>query len=207
MSDRIPTLYEASRTFPTTNNTGMPTWTANSLLSSKNVGRPTSSVIPIPGRTSTGGGDQYLNMLADTTPGTGATTAGTSSADGSWMNTVKSLLGYGGNDLPYGPDAFKGVTDPKTIYGMSAANQAALQAQGPGLMDWLSTGMNIYNVFNQNKLQKEYLNMAREQLGMAREQWNMTKDEVSRIAKVRNNLNQGYQTGSYKASPESKTYA
>jgi hypothetical protein len=45
----------------------------------------------------------------------------------------------------------------------------------------------------------------KEQLGMAKEQWGITKDEINRIGQVRNNLNGGYQSGNYAASPTSKT--
>ncbi len=79
--------------------------------------------------------------------------------------------------------------------------------QSPGLLDMAGTVMQGINMFKQWDAQDQYMDMMREQLGMAREQWNMTKDEVSRIAQVRNNLNSGYQSGNYEASPTSKTYA
>ncbi len=66
--------------------------------------------------------------------------------------------------------------------------------------------LNAYNVIQGINFKNDYMDLMKEQAERAREQWAMTKDEVSRIARVRNNLNSGYQTGNYGASPTSKTY-
>ena len=139
-----------------------------------------------------------------------------------------SGLGGGQNSLSYTPswngntpglNQSMGLTGQSTTtdvnnvanFGLNDFNSSGNSMLGNlsvgGIMD-IGTGlMNAYNIYNQNKFQSEYLDMAKEQLGMAKEQWAMTKDEVSRIAKVRNNLNAGYQHGNYAPSPESKTYA
>jgi len=81
-------------------------------------------------------------------------------------------------------------TDGKFDFGqgMGTVNSA---------MDVATTGINIYNAIQSNKFQKEYLAMAREESARAGEQWDITKQELGRIAAVRENLTAGYSTGNY----------
>ena len=134
-----------------------------------------------------------------------------SNIGGGLFSSVGSLLGLGGNvfenylgkigkDLP-GYNAMS----PQEQAGLMAGYNAYQQGQGPGLMDTLSFGLGVYNMFNTIGAQNDYMDLMKEQLGMAREQWGMTKDEVNRIGQVRNNLNAGYQSGNYAPSPTSKT--
>jgi hypothetical protein len=91
--------------------------------------------------------------------------------------------------------------DPTTGFAGSGGDFNFGQTMGTvnGLMGLGATGMNIYNLYNQNKMQKEYLGMAREQSDRAKEQWNITKNELGRIAAVRQNLTAGYAHGDYAA--------
>ena len=141
--------------------------------------------------------------------------SGTQGSSGGGLLSSLGIGGQGGGfmglltgtpELPFDPKTFADVPYEQAVK-MSLANQSAMQGAGPGLLDVGMGLLNAYNVFNQIKMQKEYLGMAKEQLAVAKEQWGMTKDEVSRIAKVRNNLNAGYQHGNYGTSPQSKTYA
>ncbi len=136
------------------------------------------------------GGNKYNGMEYGLLSDTGNLGWGQSEnmAPGSVVGGVVDGIGYGNTP---------GLDSGNGIGGMTLGGVADI---GMGLL-------NAYNVFNTIGLQNDYMDMAKEQLGMAREQWNMTKDEVSRIARVRNNLNSGYATGNYKPSPESKTYA
>jgi len=100
------------------------------------------------------------------------------------------------NVADFGVDAFN--SNMNNDFGLSDVSLGDIFSIG-------GTLMNAYNIYNNVQMQKDYMDMAKEQLGMAKEQWGMTKDEVNRIGKVRNNLNTGYATGNYGASPTSKT--
>jgi hypothetical protein len=98
-----------------------------------------------------------------------------------------------------------GNMSSEEIYNFMNLSNIDRMNAGPSLMDMGMGLLNAYNVWNQISMQKDYLDMAKEQLGMAKEQWQITKDEVNRIGKVRNNLNQGYRSGNYAPSPTSNT--
>ena len=196
MSDRIPTLYEQASMMPgttgpgwsnvanggsplpVTNNTGMPKWNTNKSLTS--AASPTGSFM------------QGLGNIIGNTLGLGS------------GNKFGSFLDTNMNGMTM--DAYSKLPVSQQMGIMNSFNLSQMD-QGPGLLDMAGTLMQGINMFKQWGAQDKYLDMMNEQLGMAREQWNMTKDEVSRIAKVRNNLNSGYQSGNYGASPTSQTYA
>jgi len=66
-----------------------------------------------------------------------------------------------------------------------------------GLMGLIGTGMNIYNMFQNNKRADEMLGFARESADRAKQQWGITLEELGRIKRVRQNISNGYQTGNY----------
>jgi hypothetical protein len=123
------------------------------------------------------------------------------------VSGLKDAFGFGNSAFPipnHTYESFGKLTPEKQASLINAFNIQQAN-KGPGLMDYVGFGLNAYNMFNQISAQNEYLDMMRDQLGMAKEQWGITKDEINRINKVRNNLNAGYQTGNYGASPTSKT--
>jgi len=64
-----------------------------------------------------------------------------------------------------------------------------------GIMDIGMTGMNMWNLYKGNQYRDEMLGFARDQNSRAGEQWNLTKNELGRIAAVRQNLTAGYANG------------
>jgi len=166
----------ASGSFPSTNTTGMPTLQGKTLL---------SSVEPQTGSFMQGLNDTIGNIFG----------IGENNKFGSFLDT--NINGMTMGDYAKLPAA-------QQMGIMNAFNLNQMD-QGPGLLDIAGSIMQGVNMFKQWSAQDKYMDMMREQLGMAKEQWNMTKDEVNRINAVRNNLNQGYQSGNYGASPTSNT--
>ena len=75
------------------------------------------------------------------------------------------------------------------------------------LGDWAGLLGGIGQLYLGNKQMGLLEDVLNQNLGMARERQGWTRDELSRVNRVRNNLNTGYQRGNYGVSPAAKTYS
>ena len=66
---------------------------------------------------------------------------------------------------------------------------------GSGTLNGVSSIANIGMGLWQMSQQGDMMDMYKDKLNMAKEQWGLTKEEMARIAKVRTNVQQGYQNG------------
>ena len=91
--------------------------------------------------------------------------------------------------------------DPTTGFAGSGGDFNFGQTMGVAndALNMFGTYQNIMNLGDMRDYRNEMLGFAREQNKRAGEQWNITKNELGRIAAVRNNLSAGYQHGDYAA--------
>jgi len=122
------------------------------------------------------------------------------------FNNNQSLSGMGdltpwkiGSDLSLanigGPTNGTGIGT--ALSGITNLLGGGTNSGSGGLMGLVGTGMNIYNMFQNNKRADEMLGFARESADRAKQQWGITLEELGRIKRVRQNISNGYQTGNY----------
>ncbi len=75
------------------------------------------------------------------------------------------------------------------------------------LGDWMGVLGGIGQLYLGNKQMGLLEDVLNQNLAMAKEKQGWTRDELSRVNRVRNNLNTGYRTGNYGVSPTAKTYS
>ena len=114
--------------------------------------------------------------------------------EGMYQGMLKDgSIGKSGSLLDFKPGGVQGAVNGGELYGNFDAGGVGISAND--IMGGVGFGMNMVNMFKNWDLQDSMLDMAKSAEKRAGEQWGITKEEMSRIANVRKNVQAGYQNG------------